>query len=161
MPKPPEEEIRDAPKVALDDKPSKKRGGKVTVRKGKYLQIGKPDVRARVGRVIFGRDEIPGAVSPKKRVSGSVTPNLRRRQTGLDGAADENDIFSEIDLETALSHFRKRQQALERDHMNQYVAIDIDTGRMAIAASHSEAVDAYEVKYGTARTLTFHIGTTN
>ena len=45
--------------------------------------------------------------------------------------------------------------------MGQYVAVDVATGKMAVAATHIEAVDAFEAKFGPAKTLTFHIGTTD
>ena len=87
-------------------------------------------------------------------------------ETGPDNSAIEPDevdqagVYTEEDLQTALSHFRKRRAALERDSMNKYAAIGVATGNMAIAATHTEAVAAFEARYGPAKTLTFHIGTT-
>jgi hypothetical protein len=90
--------------------------------------------------------------------------SAERAQTHLPacaGEGDENDIYTDADLERALTFFRGRRRTLELYSLDQYVAVDVATGKMAVAATHIDAVQAFEAKFGSAKTLTFHIGTTD
>ena len=134
-PNPPEKEVSGVPKAGHDEKSSENRVEMSTAPQYEYIyELG--------DRAL-------------------VRVDLSTSQVVQYGEEDENDIYNDDDLDAALSYFRRERQALERDHLNSYVAVDVATGNMAVAATHIEAVDAFEAKFGPARTLTFHIGTTD
>lgn len=74
----------------------------------------------------------------RKKVDGEHEPG--RSPSLVEDEPDENAIYTDEDLEIALTHYRNHRNRLERDHFNQYVTVDIATGQMAVAASASEAI---------------------
>ena len=69
--------------------------------------------------------------------------------------------LTEEDLDRAEQFYLKNKEAFEKDHWDQYVAVDVDDGRNVVGSTRLAAAASFRSQFGSYRSCcTFHVGTT-
>ncbi len=69
--------------------------------------------------------------------------------------------LTEDDLDRAEQFYLEQMEAFERDHWDQYVAVDVDDGRHVVGSTRLGAAASFRTQFGLHRSCcTFHVGTT-